>query len=265
MRTTFLIAFTLVVGFVLGWVAHPAAKPASPGTPAPAPTLPRAPTEAMPAPPTVNAPVAGASVAARNELYRNRAETVRWLRRSGAHTLFQVLAHDGFSPAFAKVLELAPDEMARLNGVVLGTKRELDTARLALATSRTSEDGKTLIVDVPAVDVPTSRAAYDRLLETLRSTLGPERYDVFSELGGEVFERGFDQYGLNNVRYELVLQPVFSVGSTAPHYEYKRHHLDAMGAGKGWNGNTVSMADIEKNDPILAHFLQSKLSATDAR
>jgi len=52
------------------------------------------------------------------------------------------------------------------------------------STSHTSNDGKTLILDVPAVEVSTSRAIYDRFLETLKATLGADRYAAFNALSG---------------------------------------------------------------------------------
>lgn len=269
MRTPLFTAIALFVGFGLGWVSRSATKTTLPyeeksAQPPAATTVQTSPTR-TPLPAATALPAAGTSGPYPGSTYHNRTETVRWLRRSGAPIYFSVLNGEAFSPDFGKALDLTPDEMTRLNDVVLDTKHELDAARLAHTTTHTSEDGKTLIVDVPTVDVSASRAAYDRLLETLKSTLGPERYEMFNELGGEDFERGFDQFGLNNVRYELVLQPVFPAAGTAPHYEYKRYFLDATGNGTGWGGSTMSIAQIEKYDPILARFLQSKLAATDGK
>jgi hypothetical protein len=113
--------------------------------------------------------------------------------------------------------------------------------------------------------VATSRATYDRLLGTLKSTLGPERYEVFNELSGEGFERSFDQFGLNNLRYELVLEPKLPFPGAPAHFEYKRHYLDAAGVGKGWTGSIVSLDQIEKSDPILARFIHVQLRAAEEK
>lgn len=256
MRNILSIASALIVGFCLGWYSRPVAKLASPvasesaqsGSLSAAPST--APSQATPAPPRDSG-----SVHDPGEAYHNRIETIRWLRQTGAPVRIHAFARNDFSPSLFKILGLSPAEITRLNDAALEATRGIEAARQARITSNTSEDGKTLTVDVPAIDAATSREIYDRLLGTLKSTLGPERSEVFNELTGESFESGFDQFGLNIIRYELTLNPTYPVTGAPAHFEYKRHYVDPTGLSKGWSGSNVSVAQIDKNDPILGRFV----------
>src|SRR5882724_463724 len=186
MRTILFATLTLVAGFALGWICRPEPKAplsrevkTSAGSEAAA---------AMPAPAVYAASVITATEPKRAETFRNRVETIRWLKQSGVPMFINTLSSGTLSPALGKLLELTSDEMTRLNDASSNAKRELAAAQDARATSHTSEDGKTLVVDVPPVDVSASRAIYDRLLDTFQSTLGSDRYAFFNEVAEESYE-----------------------------------------------------------------------------
>jgi hypothetical protein len=266
MRIILSIASALVLGFCLGWFLRPMTKFASPAASESAPTgshlptLNAAPSQAASAPPPNSGPIKDPG-----DAYHNRIETLRWLRQSGAPVRIQAFARNGFSPALFKILGLSPTETTRLNDAALEATRRIEDARQPRISSSTSEDGKMLTVDVPAIDPATSREIYDRLLGTLKSTLGPERSEVFNELTGESFESGFDQFGLNNIRYELTLNPTYPATGAPALFEYKRHYVDPTGASKGWSGSNVSVAQIDKNDPILGRFVSSQLRSLSVK
>lgn len=267
MRTTLFITVALIAGFGLGWLARFATTTATALTQETKPTVSFASTPVRPTPPPAPAATAdpGPVEVDRAATPDNRIETLRWLRQSGVPVNLRAFSGDKFTPALGKILGLTSDETNRLNGAALEAKHALDAVRLGRASSHPSEDGRTLVVESPAIDPATSRALYEGLLGTLKTTLGPERYGLFNELTGDSFEAGFDQFGLNSLRYEIVLQSKPPPAGNLPYLEYKRHYVDPTGASQGWSDSTVSIAHIEKNDPILAHFIPPKLKVTEAK
>jgi hypothetical protein len=266
MRISLSLASALILGFCLGWFLRPGAKHAAPASSVPAPIGSLSPATGTTPSSAASAPLpTSSSVKDPGVASQNRIETLRWLRRSGAPVHIHAFARNGFSPALVKILGLSPAESTRLNDAAIDAQQRIDDARQARVSTSTSEDGQMLTVDVPAIDAATSREIYDRLLGTLKSTLGPERSELFNELTGESFESGFDQFGLNNIRYELTLNPTYPETGAPAHFEYKRHSVDPTGLSRGSSGSNVSVAQIDKYDPILGRFVPTQLRNLSAK
>jgi hypothetical protein len=261
MRIPLLVLITLAIGFALGWISRPSQRTT---------VSERFERDKTSAPTALPAPVVADAVASLSpsggpeEIHRTRLDTLRWLKQAGAPIHFRAFAKDGFLPALLKIVGLTPDETARLENAAFAAKRKIIEARMSRAKPSMSDDGKTLIVEVPPIDATTSRAIYENLLDTVKSTLGAERYSVFTELTGESFELGFDQFGLNSLRYELALEARSVSAEGTAYYEYKRHFLDPSGASKGWGGSILSVAQLEKEDPILGHFIPERMKSRPA-
>ncbi len=159
----------------------------------------------------------------------------------------------------SKILNLTEAEKTRIISAAYESKAQLDRARAASAKAHLSPDGASLLVDLPALDPGTSGAIYDQFVGTLGATLGPDRLELFNEVAGENFEQSFDRFGLNPIRYELTLQPIYPEGSQQPIVEFKRHYVDATGNSTGWTTSQLSLADLDRSDPILAQHLPAQL------
>jgi hypothetical protein len=77
---------------------------------------------------------------------------------------------------------------------------------------------------------------------------------MFNELSGEQFDQEFDRFGLNAVTYQLNLQPTSNTTGTAA-YSYRYTSAAADANETTWNSGTMTRADIEERNPVLAHFL----------
>ncbi|MEN9401925.1 MAG: hypothetical protein RL091_628 [Verrucomicrobiota bacterium] len=258
MRPFLLIACSLVGGFAAGWFAHTSQPAVTPATvtvqhpivnTATETTGLRVPTTTLTA---TEAPNSDPRIS-------RRTQAIRELTQVGFIMYCPAFSGDSFSPQLTQLLNLTVDESSRLALAAQEAKRDLDAARLARAISHASDDGKTLIVEVPSLDVSTSRAIYDRLLNTVSATLGAERVELFSELTGESFEAGFEQFGLLGLRYEFSLTPSFAAEGLGAHYDIQQHRLTPMGGTLASTSGRVTVSFIEKNVPILAHFIPSEL------
>ena len=158
---------------------------------------------------------------------------------------------DSFNRELVLLLGVTPAELEQLDVATKNTKKSLDDLAIHAASRRVSDDGKTLIVTVPSLSAE-SGALYTNLISTVKQVLGPERYQLFDDLSGEIFDRSFDQFGLNPLTYELTLKPVSTAGGVAT-YSFKRSYVDAANSGNfGWSSGTTSSA---YPDPFLMHFL----------
>jgi hypothetical protein len=258
MRTSLLVTWSLLVGFAIGWLVHgDNSAAASVRTPAPQRASPVAKdtvTLSTSFPKSAEAPPPRSS-----DAFTRRTEAIRELRPFGFMLYIRAFNRDGFDPKLLSLLELTPEESSRLNEAAHKAEREIVAARIAGASAHTSEDGRKFIVEVPPIDVSTSRKIYDQLFTTLRTTLSPEKQRFFNELTGESYEVGFDRYGLNPFRYEVEL-PLTGQSTDLPgFFSYKRLYLDATGNGSGWTGSTQDYNSIQKSDPILGHFMPAEM------
>jgi hypothetical protein len=258
MRTSLLVTWSLLIGFAAGWFAHARMESPSPATPPPQRQIasPATDNTALPAKPSATT---GTATQKPDDPIGRRTQAIRELSRLGLNSQIAAFSGDKFSPQLGKALSLTPDESSRLALAAQEAKRAIDAARLARASSRVSEDGKTLIVESPSVDVAASRAIYDRLLDTVKSTLDRERFELFNELTGDSFDRGFEQFGLQSYRYEMELTPILIPERAGDHLNFKRHILNYNGVSVGWSGSRLNYPGIEKHAPVLAHFIPSEL------
>ena len=259
-----IVIAALALGFSLGWLTH---GPTDRTVTLPGSVAASGPAAATPAevPPRPSAPVEPASRATDSrDDRRAKIETLKWLRESGAPVHVQVFLGEEFNEGLAKMLGLNEAEKARLTQAAYSTKSQLEAARAATAVARQSPDGTALIVEVPALDVATSGAIYDRFRESLESTLGPDRVDILNELAGEALERSFDRFGLNAVRYE-VTPPRSLDGTPSRFVEYKRHFVDATGSSTGWTTGRVLAGEMGKTDALLAKVLPPAFTAGASR
>ena len=199
-----------------------------------------------------------ATSAGANPSPRNRAETYAWLRHRNIRFHMTAFEGDSLNSELAVMLGLTQEEFDHINAAVQQTKQQLADLAVHAATGRVTADGKTLIVSVPPLSTG-SDSIYNNLLKTITQALGPERYQLFSELTEDGFERNFDCFGLNPVNYELTLQPTSTVGDV-PFYAYKRSYTYVDGSMiSGSDSGTVSRSDLEKIFPALARFLPPDL------
>lgn len=258
MRPTLLVTGSLLIGFAIGWLVHGDKSPTSSDrTPATQPASQVA--KDMVTLPTSLKERAEAPTPRTTDAFTRRTEAIRELKPFGFMLYIRAFTRDGFDPKLLSLLELTPEQSSRLNEAAHKAERDIVAARIAGASSHTSEDGRKLIVDVPPIDISTSRGIYDQLFNTLRTTLSPEKQQLFNELTGESYEVGFDRYGLNPFRYEVELPATGQTTDSPVYFSYKRLYLDATGNGSGWAGSNLDYNGIKKHDPILGHFITPEM------
>ena len=184
---------------------------------------------------------------------RNRMETLAEMKRRNVHLLVAPFGGGSLSLELAVMLGLSAAEIDQINVTYRMTKQRLSDQAIGAATSALSPDGTTLTVTVPPLPTNTD-SSYSDLLNQVRQVRGPERFELFNELAGEQFDKEFDRFGLNAVTYQLSLQPTSNATGTAA-YSYRYTSAAADAKETNWNSGTITRADIEENNPVLAHFL----------
>jgi hypothetical protein len=253
------VVISLAAGFAIGYWVRPDRPVAPSSVPSVSAPLPAAPREQ---PVAGEKTVAPSADLARREVDRGvtrqqQLDALRSFHAAGAPLRVNLLRGHGVDQAMTKILGLSTTEQARIVEAAADAEAAITAARGARATSRLSEDGKLLIVEVPGLDAAASGAVYDRFSAALRATLDDDRFVLLNELAGESLERSFDRFGLNNIRYELTLQPK-TVAAGVAFFDYKRHFVDAGGASNGWSGGTLTLENMQKNEPLLARFIAVK-------
>ena len=205
---------------------------------------------------------AGAAVPGSDFTVRSPMETLEWLKARNQH-LLMVPFHPingayGFDTQMAIMLGLKPDEYDRLNAAIRQTQQQLNDLAIQAATAHLSPDGKTLQVTVPSL-AAGGDALYSSLLNTFAQVLGPDRFQVFNALAGDTFDTSFDRFGLNPTSYVLTLQPL-APAAGPPLYQVTRNYTDATGKSRGWSNSTYRLPDLQKDLPVLAHFLPPELA-----
>lgn len=251
----FISLLLLAAGFGLGWYLRPTVVSSVTHKAAPSAQTDRSSTPAAARSEKEVTPVAEPSLAGpETPSWAQRRKTLLWLQDVGVP--MRLAAFQGREPgkALGKFLELTPAEMTAIQSAIRDTGKELDSLRAQKTTSRLNEDGTQWVVEIPAIDAATSGTLYDTFHGTLRATLGEERYALLNMVAGESLERGYDRYGLNEVRYEINLQPKGDPAKGDPVYEYRRHTKEATGLATGMTGGATPMAMLTKQDPLLERF-----------
>jgi hypothetical protein len=265
LRLAIVSILSLCVGVVIGYWIRPAPMPsAAPAAPKPAAAM----TSSAPQPAAASSIAANegekspaAMIGGRSPSLRERLAFVRWQRSVGPTQAAHLFSGKGINLTLVKYLDLTPDEQARLTAASRIAEAEVNRLRDASATSRSSADGKQLIVEVPGLDAATSRAIYDRFNAEIAATLDPDRLELLNLLTGESTEILHDRFGLNSIRYELTFAPR-RLPDGRIFYDYRRHFVDADGTSRGWSDSNQSLEDIAKTAPTLARFFTAAQSAT---
>lgn len=161
--------------------------------------------------------------------------------------------HGALSLQLAVMLGLKPEEYDRLNAAIEKAKRQLDDAAIAAAKTHISADGRRLVVSVPSI-ARAGDTVYADLLNSMTQILGPKRFRLFNTLAGSSFDNSFDRFGLDPVTYELTLKPSGSAKGT-PTYEIRSTATEPDSGGYRWGVRSETLAGLEKDAPVLAHFL----------
>lgn len=176
-----------------------------------------------------------------------------WMKSHNENLSELPFTYRGFSRSLALTLGLTPGEVEQLSSAYLQTKKNFDDLAIRSAAGKISADGKILVITVPSL-TGESAPLYSNLLDTVKQVLGPDRYSLFNELAGDGFDRTFDRFGLNPVTYELTLEPEKIEGGFA-RYPLKTSYIDVSREGsRGWGTGTVTRADLQENNPVIAHF-----------
>lgn len=207
--------------------------------------------------------VAATALPVRTSAAQTEIETWQWLK--GRHLSLHIspIGHFDGRPEIdsnlALMLGLTPGEFDRLNAAIQKTYRKFDELAIQRATSRVSADGKTLTVSVPSL-AQQGNSLYTGLLQTFENVLGPQRFQLFNAVAGDAFDNSFNSFGVDPVTYVLTLQPAGNGGGT-PQYSVTSSYRQASPSGVGWRSGSLSLASLDKEYPVLAHFLPPNLDS----
>jgi hypothetical protein len=184
----------------------------------------------------------------------NQIALLAWYKSHGTSmqtTPFE-LDDTEFSRDLALILGLTRSQIEQINSALGRTKQTLEELKFRAATAQHSADGKSLLVTLPPLTVENSRV-YSELLTTMKTVLGPARYQVFNELTGDQFEQAFGSFGLNTDRFDLTLQPANTNGVSM--YTFKHTSIWASNSSESINEEKMWPELIKTRYPILARFL----------
>ena len=115
-------------------------------------------------------------------------------RRKLASLEFEFVGEDAqLQDAFADVFGLQPEERATLQRGIDDARERLAALTRANTSITRGADGEVLATIKPFPE--TGGAAYDALMKTFATTLGPERYAAFLALGAEQAEKRLGRFG----------------------------------------------------------------------
>jgi hypothetical protein len=256
----YLVLISLITGFAAGWFSKPTHETTQSKVGAIVADRPSPPTVPLPTravshkePSAERSVTRPAEVPLPKDPVLARLETIAWLKQNGILPYVVIFNSDSLHPLFARMFGLSPAETDQLSTAIKSAKRNLDDIAMKAATAKTAPDGSTVVVTVEGSSVEGG-AVYAKLLNTFTNVLGPERYAQFSALAGETFERGFDRFGLNTVKYEITVEPAES-NHPGPIYLIKSSHVDAEGNGSASGVSIFPAADAAKMFPVIARFL----------
>jgi hypothetical protein len=173
--------------------------------------------------------------------------------KRGLHIVIPVFGPDGVEPTFARVYGLSPQELGVLNDAIKATKERFTVLAIQSAKAQLSADGAHLVVEVPPV-TDQGGVIYDQLLQSFERVLGPDRFQSFNALSGEVFDTGFGSFGLWNSRYEVSE----STPKTATRDATYRIIMSSTGPDGSSSGNfTLNHKGLSTQYPVLSHFISA--------
>jgi hypothetical protein len=206
----------------------------------------------------LGAETAQSSTARSNDPISARLKTLEWLLAKKLIGGIPITDHSGdISPQFIDAYGLTPTQAERLRQDLAQTKTELSALATKSATADFNHEAKLLTVSIPSATPEQSGPFYDRLLDSFRTVLGPERFAQFNTLSGERFERTFNHFGLNPISYEISLTPKLMRDGVAQ-FDYKRSYADADGSSSGTTSGTVTLETLIKKEPAIARFIQQE-------
>jgi len=248
----------LCFGFGAGWLARPAVVVERTTTLAevarPAMSLSPAPTSEN----RVDVVPISTSEPTVADLVRERMAWVREFRAMGILLDIRLLGHSGWDKRMMGFLGVTDREAEQLDAALTRTKSEINAARKALATTRVSEDGKRLIIDVPNIDPSLSGSIHDRFRSEVASLIGSERAAALQELSGELLETQMEGFGLSRVTYEVDLAPSQTglFGQAIIKYSKRTRHVSSDVHSMAHS--QVTREGAQKAEPLLDQLLPAE-------
>ena len=163
------------------------------------------------------------------------------------------------SRGFVGAFGLSASEAAALQAAVRRANGRVNSLLAAAAKVRVEADNSRAWVELPAMPTEGGQI-YDELLQTFKTTLGPERLPYFEEFAAESFESAFRTFGAKQSTYEVVRsrdgggRTVFSVKES---FTLPNHH--------GTNTSTADSEGLPKWFPVLAQVLPPSFTQEPAR
>ena len=189
-----------------------------------------------------------------------RLEALRWFKRNG-QTFFTVGVFSNpqngeLATGFVSAYGLTPEDGRRLRDALVAARARLDRGRYDAAKVEVRPDNLGAVIHVPALP-ELGGAAYDEVLTTLRTVLGPDRWAYFEEFSADTFEHGFLRFGAmeNRLEIEVKQRP-----DGAEFFEVKDHFFGTDL--NGWTGSTLDPGSFHEFFPFAAKLLPQSFLRT---
>lgn len=213
MRKTWLMSgVSLVVGAALGYFLRGTKEnrvPPATAVAAAAEVIAVKP-EAVPAPPSSreavprDAVMVASTPQSRLELLRLLDEWQKQRLLSFRVEVFDQQKH--LSPALKQLLNISEAEAAVLNGATDGVLRRIGEIEARHATARRDPETGAIVMTVPSFPSEGGRL-YDELVAKFAAVLGPERNEVFQQIGAPSFEYSFGGFGVQQRTLTIQTEP----------------------------------------------------------
>jgi hypothetical protein len=150
----------------------------------------------------------------------------------------------------AELLKITAEEEALINDAFVGTEQLLTEVQSALMTIREERPDR-VVVHIPAFS-EEGGLVKDDLLLALESTMGPERFDRFLEVGEKELDETFQKFGqrARTIIFEVVYPPE---AHAAPLLRIKDGWIEDDGPGRKIVTATQSIVE-ELPDEYLAYI-----------
>lgn len=153
----------------------------------------------------------------------NRLKVLAWANKNNTGSIYcSVLDTLKENDRFSILFSLSPESKQRIKDALKKTAEEIGSIRSAKAVIYPGEESNTLTITLP--ETTDGAALYDNLLSVIKSELGPERFELFNEIGGHRFETEFGYYGLSTITYNVTKSE-----SWENHDEYKIVRVEKFG------------------------------------
>ena len=201
-RGILLSTISFGLGACVGWFSR---SPVLNNSPAPIPMLASSPPKVAATIPAVATTERASKAMPPVSVAMDRLKAYAWLKRTQPYLSLPLFGGDGLDPTFVALFDLSPSEAASLE---LATRRAkdqlLDLARQVAKVDVDRSHGK-VTVDVPSMPGKGGQI-YDQLLAVFGTALGPEKFQQFNALEGDVFDRSFDSFGVAKKKYEVTVR-----------------------------------------------------------